>query len=188
MKVLDFTNKTFEPIELGRNTAMIMCFTPKIILFETEEELYKFGAVWELLTDFVWSNENGDDEELQEGIGQDVEWYSDIFLEESWYITDEGKRGRNLRVVPYPESDEMFEDTIAIKFGVLNSKDCWTPMEVLENHIALIHLLFDTEELRSKCKDDTLDMLKTIVSIWEEDVKLSERHDREYFKVMVEND
>ena len=187
MRVLDFTkDKLISPIDLGRNTAMIMCFTPKVILFENSLELDKFTRVWEdLIIEYLEENQKELDPEYE--LNYYALWYVDDFEGESWLFDEEKYKSRNLKLVADTENKCEYENSIMVKFGV-GAEDIWTDMETLKIHIKLVELLFNTPKLISRCKDDTVKMFRTILDIWKEDLNLYEQGSKEYFKVYIEEE
>lgn len=194
MKILDFTNKEFiEPIELGSNTAMVMCFTPKIVLFETSEELCKFYRVWEdVIQEYLEKHKELDpDYELDYYAG----WFVAPFEEEWFFKLDvenkepDAYEPRNLKIVSNKDaSDEEYQPLYDIKLGILNSKDTCIDEETLEYHVKLVDMLFETEEMLDRLKDDTKKMFEDIQKVWKEELKAFKSPDRKYFKVKILGD
>lgn len=182
MKIIDFTGKKYEG-QFKRQTIMVMCFTPKVIVFEEAKELYKFKAVWELLDDLTEDNEA-----LLDAIGYDTcSWYVDAFEEEEYLVDCKEYSDRIFTLKDISDMDDAnFEDFLMVKFGVLNSKDIWTDMETLEKHCFLLNMLLERPDAPELLKPDTIQMLKDILAVWEEDVRLSKEEDRKYFKIEIE--
>jgi len=186
MKIIDFKNKR-KPIQFDRETIMIMCYTPKIIVFETSEELTKFKRVWEeVIVDYYDRYEKEIDKDFEKQ--HIARWYVDQFEEESWMINDEDHEGRKLKVVPLTKKqarEAHWDNTICTYFGVLDSKDTYADMYTLEKQCEMIELMFETEELNKRLKEDTKEMFKQILEVWEEDIS-SFYCDDDYFTVKVE--
>lgn len=193
MKVIDCTNIK-ETLEFDRETIMVMCFTPKIIVFETEKALDRFKRVWEeIIGEYLEINHDTLDPEYE--LHYRATWYVDHFEEESWMIDNDEHEGRKAKVTFLSDKEaEEFEwqDTLAVHFGVLNSGDEWTEMEVLKTQCELIRMLFENEQqickqVKRTLTKETKEMFETILSVWEEDLRLHESG-ADYFKVNVEID
>lgn len=198
MRVIDCSEKQVgDIIPFDRETIMVMCFTPKIIVFETSEKLNKFKRVWEdIIAEYLEKNE----EELDPNwiLQEYATWFVDQFEEESWLMRkfedgdEDTPKGRKGKVIILSEEEALekyeWEDKTVTHLGMLNSKDTWTGMDVLEEQCKLIRMMFDKEELNSRLKDDTKEMFKIILRVWEEDVELSKKEDRKYFYAYVDID
>lgn len=184
MRVLDFNNKKLknfkEPIEFGRDTVMVMCRIPKVIVFENSTEIWKFKAVWEdVIQPYIEKHLEDEDYELDYIAG----WYVDQFEEESFMRDDEEDEDRNLTLFNLQGKEGWeYEDEITIKFGVLNSKDTYTDMDTLQKQVELIDLLLSEELMFKRLKDDTKEMFKIINEIWKEDI-LAYKNNQPYFEV-----
>lgn len=192
MKLLDYTNRDFEELELKHNTAMIMCFTRKIILFETAEELNKFKRVWEdIIIEYLEKYNELDPEYLLE---DSAYLFVDHFEEESWFIRDyeNGKcehSPRNLKVVDNSkDSDENYIDEYEIRFAILNSGDIFIDIDYLKMHVELLDLLFEKEEMYCRLDDTMNNMIKIVHETMKEELEQHGRKDRKYFKVKVIGD
>lgn len=199
MRVIDCTDKKAGDIlQFDRETIMVMCFTPKIIVFETSEKLNKFKRVWEdIIVEYLDKNEEELDPDfiLQEY----ASWFVDQFEEESWFMREfeDGEEdvpdGRKAKVTILSEEEALkkyeWEDKTVTHFGMLNSKDTWTNMKVVEEQCKLIRMMFEKEELSKRLKEDTRKMFEDILKIWEEDVFISRLTDeRKYFYAIVDID
>lgn len=192
MKVIDYTNLK-ESIQFDKETIMVMCYTPKIIVFEKSEELWKFKRVWEDIIEDYYER-NGDELDPDYELQHIASWYVDHF-EEEWYFMLQHEEGdkdatesRKLKVVPtqYNE-DTYYTDDIVTYFGILNSGDIYTDMDTLQKQCDMIRLMFSTEELNKRLKDDTKEIFKTVLTVWEEDLE-AHKNKSGYFEVEVEEE
>lgn len=181
MKVLDFSKKSPEGVVFERQTFMVMCYTPKVIVFENSIELDKFKRVWELINEIVCESDI-----LLEEIGDSISsCFIDAFEEESYMLDDEDEISRKFILKDISDMDDSnFEDSMMVKLGVLNSKDIWLSMEELSKLIFLLESLLFSEKRSFQLKEDTEKMFLTVLTVWKEDIKLSKRN--KFFKVEVE--
>lgn len=183
MKILNFNRKSPEGVMFERQTFMVMCFTPKIIVFENSDEIDRFKRVWEIIDEIVCENKF-----LIEKIGDDVSgFFVDAFEEESYLMDCEDEESRKFILRDVSDMDDSnFEDCITIKLGVLNSKDMWIDMDTLKKLIFLLDSLLIKSEGSLPLKADTKKMFLDILKVWKEDLKLSKQ--RKYFKVEIEEE
>lgn len=184
MRILNFSEEKLDKVmTFGRDTVMVMCYTPKVVVFETEEELWKFKAVWEdVIGEYM---EEHEEEYGDKYYDYDFMWYVDPFEGESFQRDDEKYEPRNIAIIPAYDNEELtYSPDTAIKFGIINSQDMWTTMDELKLHVEMLDLLFEKEELYSRMKEDTFKMFSDIREIWKEDLKLHEEG-ADYFRIMM---
>ncbi|MFJ8528609.1 hypothetical protein [Bacillus sp. NPDC094106] len=174
MLVYDFTNKENEVLlEAKRNTVMIMARVPKVIMFETGDELRTMADVLEHLSELA---DDREDENAEVALSM-----FDEFEQESYMKDEEEYSSRNLKVFTCKDDALLYDDKISIFFGVLNSRDCF-----LEPDEVKVILTYFKEFIGSDmCKDATKEMLLQIVQVLEEDLQAL-KENKPYFKVEVD--
>lgn len=192
MKLLDYSNKEFDGLVLGGNTMFVMAHTPKILLFETSTELYKFMRVWELIGDYIDEHEELDDEDCN--LSYYASWFVDPF-EQEWMFKEDLENGtnehepRNIIVENASHlDDECFGNEYDVKLGTLNSSDMYISPKDTEYHIKLLEILFATEELNKRLKDDTREVFNIFYELLKEELENSKKEDKKYFKVTIIGD
>lgn len=186
MKIHNFINKPIEPINFGRNTVMVMSFIPVALEFENSKELKEFCRVWEDSIEPKVSELSKESVSVAENYPDYiVGWYVDAFEEESLMYDDEENEARNLCLVKIDAPDSDFDDTVATYFGVLNGKDIFTGLDVLEKHSNLLESFLEDEEMAKDYDIETLKMLSQINMAWKMNIIASNNPRRQYFKVEV---
>lgn len=180
MKILNFNNCSPEGLMIEGQTIMIMCFTPKIILFENSKELKDFLNVWEVINDIVCDNDI-----LLEEIGDHISGcFLEAFEQEINMLEAKKHNKRKFILKDISDMDDTnFEDCITIKLGIFKYKDMWINMEELSKLVFLLESLLFNERSFPMKKEDSQMFLK-IIDIWKEDLNLSK--DEKFFKVEVE--
>lgn len=174
MLVYDFTNKENEVmLEAKRNTVMIMARVPKIIMFETGDELSTMADVLEHLSELADDREDGD--------GEMALGMFDEFQKESYMKDEEEYSSRNLKIFTCKDDALLYDDKVSIFFGVLNSGDCFIEPEDIQVIVRYVKEFTESD----MCKGSTKEMLLQIVQVLEEDLQAL-KENKPYFKVEVD--
>jgi hypothetical protein len=177
MKILDFTNDPLTTMTFTRETLFAMCYVPKVIAFETAEEIWKFKAVCEVhLAEPL--EDMGDEEIIDDYYASDVcRWFVDTLEEEAWMLkvsrdpNDEYYKdysGRTL-ILTSDISETNLDDSVNLSTNKTRD-DMNMPMEYFEVFNREITKLL-ASDMTEKLKEDTQEMFRKINKVFSEDIE-----------------
>ena len=164
MKTMEI-KQSMLPISFGRQTVMVGAYTPQVLVFENSKDLDLFKNVIEEVAEYIADNDKTFSSRY-------TRWFIDPFEEEA-YMVDDDEEDRNLTLISREEmDDENFSNEITTKFGVLNSKDCYTGPNVTTIQIEMLNMALTNNYIvrTLKLTDEEIQKLEIVTKLMQDDI------------------
>lgn len=183
MLVIDCKNMK-RPIYFNRETLITMCYTPKIIVFQTGEEIWRFCSIWEKI--FEWLDSKEENESILE-YKRVAMIFDNRFKKQSELTNNSNKKPNKLKVFKVSEDDSLFPwwlEEISISFGVEEKVGSWIKLEEVRKMCELLRQFRETQELWETTKEETQNIAMQILEVLQEEVYNYDKN-TEFFKVDI---
>ena len=183
MKILDFTNNPLTTLSFPTETLFALCYIPKVIVFETAEELHKFKAVCEIhLAEPLEAVPYLEQEFIDDMAVADIcTVFVDTFEEESWLVEDPDEQRDSSIILTSDISGTTLDDSVNVYANMLRVPMS-IPMTWLEVFNREIMKLLASNDLNDKLKEDTQKIFRSISKVFSEDIEAWKSGTAEYFQ------